>query len=133
MRSLDCGNVQQVKVCSICSLQGHASDMCLTMQEDYIEHATAVDGAFNGQPQRKYDPFSNTHNPGRRDYPNLCYRNPPQQGNQGRQFHPHGFQSQQNYQARQPPPFTNFNVIGLSSNDDLHEMMKTLASNTVTL
>jgi len=26
--------------------------MCLTMQEDYIEQANAVDGAFNGQPQR---------------------------------------------------------------------------------
>jgi hypothetical protein len=35
--SLACGNVQQVKVCSICSLQGHASDIYATMQEDYIE------------------------------------------------------------------------------------------------
>jgi len=122
-----------VKVCGICSLQGHASDMCPTMQEDYIEQANAVDGAFNGQPQRKYDPFSNTYNPEWRDHPNLLYGNPPQQGNQGRQFHPHGFQPQQNYQARQPPPFTNSNVIGSSSSDDLREMMKTLASNTVTL
>jgi hypothetical protein len=38
--------------------------MCLIMQEDYIEQANAVDGAFNGQPQRKYDPFSNTYNLG---------------------------------------------------------------------
>jgi hypothetical protein len=30
--------------------------MCPTMQEDYIEHANAVDGAFNEQLQRKYDP-----------------------------------------------------------------------------
>jgi hypothetical protein len=104
------------------------------MQEDYIEQANAVDGAFNGQPQHKYDPFSNMYNPGWRDHPNLRYGNPPQQGNQGRQFHPHGFQSQQNYQARQPPPpFTNSNVMGSSSTDDLREMMKTLASNTVTL
>jgi len=93
VRSLACGNVQHVKVCSICSLQGHVSDMCPTMQEDYIEHANAVDGAFNGQPQCKYDPFSNTYNPGWRDHPNLRYGNPPQQGNQGQQFHPHGFQS----------------------------------------
>ena len=63
VRSLACGNVQQAKVCIICSLQGHASDMCPTMQEDYIEQANAVDGTFNGQPQRKYDPFSNTYNP----------------------------------------------------------------------
>ena len=48
VRSLACENVQQVKVCSICSLQGHALDMCPTMQEDYIEQANAVDGAFNG-------------------------------------------------------------------------------------
>jgi hypothetical protein len=133
VRSLACGNVQQVKVCSICSLPEYASDMCPTMQEDNIEHANAVDGAFNGQPQRKYNPFSNTYNPGWRDHLNLRYGNPPQQGNQGRQFHPHGFQSQQNYQARQPPQFTNSNVMGSSSNDDLREMMKTLASNTVTL
>ena len=59
--------------------------------------------------------------------------NSPQQDNQGRQFHPHGFQPQQNYQARQPPPsFTNSSVMG-SSSDDLREMMKTLASNIVTL
>jgi len=64
MRSLVCGNVQQVKVCSICSLQGHASDMCPTTQEDYIKQANAIDKAFNGQPQRKYDPFSHTYNTG---------------------------------------------------------------------
>jgi hypothetical protein len=87
VRSSACGNVQQVKVYSICSLQGHASNMCPTMQEDYIKQANVVDGAFNGQPQRKYDIFSNTYNPGWRDYPNLHYRNSPQQGNQGRQFH----------------------------------------------
>jgi len=73
--------------------------MCPTMQEDYIEQVHAVDGGFNGQSRRKYDLFSNTYNPGWRDHPNLCYGNPPQQGNQGRQFHPHGFQPQQNYQA----------------------------------
>ena len=43
------------------------------MQEDYIEQANAVDGAFNGQPQRKYDPFSHTYNPGWRDHLNLRY------------------------------------------------------------
>ena len=80
-----------MKVSTICSLQGHASDMCPTMQEDYIEQANAIDGVFNGQPQHKYDPLSNTYNPGWRDHPNLCYGNPPQQGNQGRQFHPYGF------------------------------------------
>jgi recombinational DNA repair protein RecR len=64
VHSLACGNVQQVKVCSICSLQGHTSDMCPTMPKDYIEQANAVDGAFNGQLHHKYDPISNTYNPG---------------------------------------------------------------------
>jgi len=45
---------------------------------------------------------------------------------------PHEFQPQQNYQVRQPPAFTNSNVIG-SSSDDLYEMMKTLAFNIITL
>ena len=45
--------------------------MCPTMQEDYIEHVNTVDGTFNGQPQRKYDPFSNTYNPTWRDHPNF--------------------------------------------------------------
>ena len=81
VRSLACGNLQQVKVCSICSLQGHTSDMCPKIQEDYIEQVHAVDGGFNGQPQCKYDPFSNTYNPGWRDHPNLRYSNPSQQGN----------------------------------------------------
>ena len=31
--------------------------MCPTIQEDYIKHVYAVDGGFNGQPQRKYDLF----------------------------------------------------------------------------
>jgi len=48
MRSLAYGNVQQVKVCSICSLQGHTTNICPTIQEDYIEQVHAVDGGFNG-------------------------------------------------------------------------------------
>jgi len=68
--------------------------MCPTMQEDYIEQVHVVDGGFNGQSQYKYDPFSNTYNSGWRDHPNLRYGNQPQQVNQGRQFHPHGFQPQ---------------------------------------
>jgi hypothetical protein len=71
--------------------------MCPTMREDYIEQANAVDGAFNGQPSGSMIHFSNIYNPGWRDHPNLCYGNPPQQGNQGRKFH--RFQPQQNYQA----------------------------------
>ena len=45
--------------------------MCPTMQNDYIEQVNAIDGAFDGQPQRKYDPFYNTYNPGLKDHPNF--------------------------------------------------------------
>jgi len=57
--------------------------MCPTMQEDYIQQVNKVDGAFNGQPQCKYGPFSNMYNLRWRDHLNLYYGNPPQQGNQG--------------------------------------------------
>ncbi|KAL2247914.1 UNVERIFIED_CONTAM: hypothetical protein Sindi_2643700 [Sesamum indicum] len=63
---------QQVKTCGICTLTGHATDMCPTLQESTTEHADAV-GGFAGQQQRRYDPFSKTYNPGWRDYPNLSY------------------------------------------------------------
>jgi hypothetical protein len=56
--------------------------MCPTMQEDYIEQANPVDEALNSQLQRKYNPFSNSYNPGLRYHLNLCYGNLPQQGNQ---------------------------------------------------
>ncbi|KAL2252442.1 UNVERIFIED_CONTAM: hypothetical protein Sindi_0038900 [Sesamum indicum] len=65
---------QQVKTCGICTLTGHATDMCPTLQESTTEHADAV-GGFAGQQQRRYDPFSNTYNPGWRDHPNLNYGN----------------------------------------------------------
>jgi hypothetical protein len=77
MRSLAYGNVQQLKACSICLLQGHALDMCLTMQQDNIEQTNTVNGAFNDQLQCKYDPFYNTYNPGWRDHLNLRYENLP--------------------------------------------------------
>jgi hypothetical protein len=57
------GNTQQVKACGICAVIGHATDMCPTLQDDSHEHANAV-GRFPGPPQRKYDPYSNTYNPG---------------------------------------------------------------------
>ena len=57
VRSLACENLHRVKVCSICSFQRHASNMCSTIQEDYIKQANIIDGAFNEHLQCKYDPF----------------------------------------------------------------------------
>ncbi|XP_020548143.1 uncharacterized protein LOC110011706 [Sesamum indicum] len=98
---------QQVKACGICTLTGHATDMCPTLQESTTEHANAV-GGFAGQQQRRYDPFSNTYNPGWRDHPNL---------NCGNQH----FQTPQYRPPPQPNP---------TPNTSLEDMMKALVTNT---
>ncbi|KAL2232428.1 UNVERIFIED_CONTAM: hypothetical protein Sindi_1422800 [Sesamum indicum] len=98
---------QQVKACGICSLTGHATDMCPTLQESTTEHADAV-GGFAEQQQRRYDPFSKTYNPGWRDHPNLSY------GNQH-------FQKPQYRPPPQPNP---------TPNTSLEDMMKALVTNT---
>ncbi|XP_030928574.1 uncharacterized protein LOC115954779 [Quercus lobata] len=69
------GNMQTVKAFGICSVVGHPTDMCPTLQEEPIEQVNAV-GDFPGQPQRKYDPYSSMYNPGWRDHLNLSYGNP---------------------------------------------------------
>ena len=75
VRQMAIGNMQTVKACGICSLVGHPTDMCPTLQEVLIEQVN-VAGGFPGQPQRKYDPYSSTYYPGWRDHPNLSYGNP---------------------------------------------------------
>jgi hypothetical protein len=69
------GNMQMVKACGICLVVGDLTDMWPTLQEEPIEQVNAA-GGFLGQPQRKYDPYSSTYNPGWRDHPNLSYGNP---------------------------------------------------------
>ena len=56
-------NISQVKACGICAALNHPTDMCPTLQEDTPKQINAV-GGFLGPPQRKYDPYSNTYNPG---------------------------------------------------------------------
>ncbi|XP_058083360.1 uncharacterized protein LOC131231244 [Magnolia sinica] len=68
-------NMQMAKACGICSVVGHPTDMCPTLQEEPIEQVNVASG-FLGQPQRKYDPYSSTYNSGWRDHPNLSYGNP---------------------------------------------------------
>jgi hypothetical protein len=93
------GNMQTAKACGICSVVGHPTDMCPTLQEEPIEQVNAA-GGFPRQPQRKYDPYSSTYNLGWRDHSNLSYGNP--QVNQPEtQNHP----SYQQY--KQPYPLDN--------------------------
>ncbi|KAJ9147947.1 hypothetical protein P3X46_030059 [Hevea brasiliensis] len=93
VRQLAVGNMQTVKACEICSGSGHATNICPALQEDEsMQHVNAV-GNY-GQPQCRYDPFSNTYNLGWQDHPNLSYGNQPVQN----RYH------QQRPQVNQPPP-----------------------------
>ena len=69
VQQLAVGNMHQIKACGICSNMGHQTDMCPTLQKDTNEHVHAM-GGYQKQ-QRKYDPYSNTYNPGWRDHPNF--------------------------------------------------------------
>ncbi|KAJ9166961.1 hypothetical protein P3X46_021650 [Hevea brasiliensis] len=114
-QQLAVGKMQTVKVCGICSGSGHATDMCPALQEDKsMQHINAV-GNY-GQPQHRYDPFSNTCNPGWRDHPNLSYGNQPVQNRYQQQ------RTQVNQPLPPPPPSNQ----GMS----LDEMVKALANNT---
>ena len=75
VRQMVVGNMQMVKACGICSVVGHPTDMCPTLQEESIEQVN-VAGGFLGQSQRKYDPYSSMYNPRSRDHPILSYGNP---------------------------------------------------------
>ncbi|XP_068641931.1 uncharacterized protein [Aristolochia californica] len=104
VRQMAVGNTQTTKACGICSVGGHPTDMCPTLQEKPTEQVNVV-GGFLGQLQRKYDPYSNTYNMGWRDHPNLSYGNP--QVNQPMtQNDPSYQQYRQPYPPRQPPSQT---------------------------
>nr|GEW92640.1 DNA-directed DNA polymerase [Tanacetum cinerariifolium] len=74
------GNTQQVKAYGIYSVVSHPTDTCPTLQDGSPEKINTV-GGFPGPPQRKYDPFSNTYNPGWRDHHNFSY------GSRSNNFH----------------------------------------------
>ncbi|XP_068319737.1 uncharacterized protein [Pyrus communis] len=63
------------QVCGVCSIMGHATDMCPSlMDQGGLEQANAL-GGFQGQQRQKYDPYSNNYNPGWRDHPHLKWNN----------------------------------------------------------
>ncbi|XP_073064091.1 uncharacterized protein [Primulina eburnea] len=113
LEKLVAGQVQQVKTCGVCAMVGHPTDMCPSLQEETTQQANAI-GGFPGQPQRRYDPYSNSYNPGWRDHPNFSYKN---QG--GQQGYP-----QQNWNKQHAPEQAS------SSGMSLDEIVKALAENT---
>ena len=69
------------KPCGICSILGHLTDMCPTLQEGGLEQANALGyqgpSTYQGQGPSwpKYDPYSSTYNSGWNNHPNLSYGN----------------------------------------------------------
>jgi len=123
VRQMATGNVQTAKVCGICSVMGHPTDACPTLQEEPTEQVNAA-GGFPGQPQRNYDPFSKTYNPGWRDHPNLSYGS--SQSNQ------HVAQNRPNFQQyRQPYPPRQQQGQSSNSEMSLEDIVKSLATNTL--
>ncbi|XP_050157503.1 uncharacterized protein LOC126631410 [Malus sylvestris] len=63
------------QVCGVCSMMGHATNICPSlMDQGGLEQANAL-GGFQGQQRQKYDPYSNNYNAGWRDHPHLKWNN----------------------------------------------------------
>ena len=64
--------MQQAKTCCICTTSSHTTNMCPILQDDLNEQANTV-GGFTGSQRQRYDPYSNTYNPGWKEHPNFSY------------------------------------------------------------
>ncbi|XP_024038240.1 uncharacterized protein LOC112498130 [Citrus sinensis] len=117
---------QQMRPCGICSMVGHATDMCPAIQEGSHEQANAVEG-FLGQPRQRYDPYSNFYNEGWKDHPNFRYGNQQHGISNVAPSRPPGYPQhrvQQPYQVRPPPPPQN-------QGTSLEDLVKALATNSM--
>ena len=107
----------QVKSCGICLIYGHVTNACPTLKGD--EHVNVV-GGFLGQPQRKYNTYSNTYNEGWKDHPNFRWGN--QSVKPFSQNNPLAFS--RTYNPQQPPQ-------NQSQGMTLEDMVKSLASSSL--
>ncbi|CAL2270599.1 unnamed protein product [Prunus armeniaca] len=117
--------VQSIATCSVCSMHGHHSDQCSQLIDNGgWESANAV--GYQGQNQPRYDPFSNTYNPGWRDHPNLKWREPQQTQQQGGYRQPPPGLYQRPFAPPQPQPQTAQSNSGSPLDND--QMLKVLTS-----
>ncbi|KAG8500991.1 hypothetical protein CXB51_003091 [Gossypium anomalum] len=72
LNSLIAEKAKTARLCEICATPEHTTDACPSLNDDPMTYLDAV-GNFPGPPQRRYDPYANTYNPGWRDHPNLSY------------------------------------------------------------
>ncbi|XP_040943782.1 uncharacterized protein [Gossypium hirsutum] len=108
MNSLIAEKAKTARLCGICATPDHATDACPSLYDDTTTHLDAV-GNFPGPPQRQYDPYANTYNPGWRDHPNLSY------GANLRNNQPYQNRFPQQSQGSEPNPRQNANVVTLRS------------------
>ncbi|CAL2229499.1 unnamed protein product [Prunus armeniaca] len=117
--------VQSTATCSVCSMHGHPTNQCPQLIENGgWERANVV--GYQGQNQPRYDPFSNTYNPGWRDHPNLKWREPQQQQGGYRQPPPGLYQRP--FAPPQPQPQIAQSNSGSPLDND--QMLKVLTSLT---
>ena len=97
--------MQQVMRCDICLKNGHPTDSCPTLYEESNNEQVNAIGGFQGENgfQRKYDPFSNTNNPGWKNHLNFSYGGSQQVvGPNLSVNHPPGFFQRRQQQSYQP-------------------------------
>ena len=92
------GNATVYSAYGVCGTPGHTNDQCPNIKGGDLEEVNAV-----GNPPRRYDPFSNTYNPGWRDHPNLRYGNYMGQNQQSRAPFQQGTQFQAKPHNTQAP------------------------------
>nr|XP_028949320.1 uncharacterized protein LOC103415785 [Malus domestica] len=113
------------QVCGVCSMMGHATDMCPSLiDQGGLKQANAL-GGFQGQQRQKYDPYSNNYNAGWRDHPHLKWNNQDngQQSVPNNYNRPLGF-----FQARPQAPFQSQQQQALSKS--LEDLIASLANST---
>ncbi|XP_004308221.1 PREDICTED: uncharacterized protein LOC101312974 [Fragaria vesca subsp. vesca] len=121
------------QACGICSLSDHSIDSCPNSALSEAELN------FMGQQRQRYDPYSNTYNPGIRDHPNFRWsNNNPQPANiQGQRPRPSGLFMRPQVPQGFIPNSSNFvpnnaNVQGSNNNassstPNYDELLKSLA------
>ena len=62
----------KAQVCGICGVHEHPTNLCPSLQEDNVAEVNAMGGYVQNN-WKKYDPYSNTYNPGWKDNQNLRY------------------------------------------------------------
>ncbi|XP_008229105.1 PREDICTED: uncharacterized protein LOC103328489 [Prunus mume] len=120
------------QVCGVCSIMGHATDMCpLLMDQGGHEQANAL-GGFQGQQRQKYDPYSNTYNVGWRDHPHFKWSNQDngQQSVPNNYNRPPGFSQARPHaplqpQQQQPPSKSLEDLIASLANSTQSHQQKT--------